>query len=55
MNWFVIGGVLLHVLKNAPEAIEAVQKLFDILRDRERAPAEVYEAVKARLTEAKTE
>lgn len=53
MNWFAIGGMLLHVLKNAPQLVDAVETLFDAARQQERAPLEVWQAVSDKIAETR--
>lgn len=54
MNWFVIGGVLLHILRHAPAAVELVEQLFNILRSENKAPTDVWRAVTEKIETTKS-
>lgn len=45
MNWLSIGGVLLHLLKNAPAMVDMIEQLFDAARSQQRAPTPVWQLV----------
>lgn len=53
MNWYTLGGALLHVLANLPQYADAVERLFDAVRAEDKAPTEVWQAVSQKIAEVK--